>query len=421
MTRYALRKLKIMMHENGLKSILINNRSDFIASLFVYVRVGSVNEKLSQLGISHFLEHLMFKGSKNYSVNLMIRNIESMGGEINAATSKEYTMYYMNVQKDYLEKGIMMLGDTMQNPIFPQNEIDIERKVVIEEIRRYYDNPRAVLYEKFYETIYAESFLKNSVIGTSQIIANISREEICSYYKTHYIPAKMIVVVSGNFSESTVKKNINETFGRFEKSTLPAEPSLIEKVHNGKDVIEYGRMKVGQMLTGFLVTNINENDIYVANLAVSVLGVGRNSRLYRILYEKKHLVYSIGAFFSIGKGTGNICISSVFDSKNIEEIKSEIKNQIESIIDDGITKEELKRSKLVVKTDWYFSLETSFDIAELYGFWHLMGIPEFMIKFIKKIDVITIDDIRYFFKKHYLPEIISNVALLPKTRSYICR
>ncbi len=158
----------------------------------------------------------------------MNRNVENMGGYINAATAKEFTMYYINIQKDGLEESIKMLADTMQNPSFPQYEIDRERKVVTEEIQRHSDNPVAVIYEKFYKTLYAESALKNSIIGIPQVVANVSREEIYSYYKTHYIPEKMIVVISGNFDETSVAKLIDETFGKFEEQSAPPDPMLFE-------------------------------------------------------------------------------------------------------------------------------------------------------------------------------------------------
>ncbi|MDR0800644.1 MAG: insulinase family protein [Endomicrobium sp.] len=409
-----------MKYENGLTSVLINDKNSLTATAIVFIRAGSVDEKPSQAGLSHFLEHLMFKGSRNYSGDLMSRNVENMGGYINAATSKEFTMYYISIQKDGVEESIKMLADAMQNPLFPQDEIDRERKVVIEEIQRHSDNPGAVLYEKFYETVYIRSALKNSVIGTPQVIANVSRKEIYDYYKTHYVPAKMLVVVSGNFDKSAVEKLIGETFGKFEKRTPLPDPPLVEKVHDGKDITEYGKVEMGYMITGFLGPDANGEDIYVADLAASVLGGGESSRLYRSLYEKKHLVYSTASSFTTEKGTGNICITSVFDSKNLEKIKDEIRKQIEKIIDGTISEEELNRAKLSIKTDWNFSLETPFDVADNNGYWHLIGNPEFVTEYMKKIESATAGDIGDFFKKYYSPATASNVALLPSS-AHECR
>jgi predicted Zn-dependent peptidase len=411
---FTIKEQKTVKYENGLTSILINNKNNLVASVIVFVMVGSVNENSYQTGLSHFLEHLMFKVIKNYIGDMMTRKIENMGGYINAATTKEFTMYYINIQKDGLEESIRMLADSIQNPLFMQSEIDVEKKVVIEEIQRHFDNPISVLYEKFYETIYTKSALRNSIIGTSHIITNISYKEVYNYYRSHYIPEKMVVVVSGNFDEFSVKKLIYETFGKFKKQTKPIDPLLIEEACIGKDVVEYGEVELGYMITGFLGPSVNEEDIYVADLAVNILGGGKTSRLYRVIYEQKHLVYTIESFFVTGKGTGNIYIISTFDPKNLEDIKIEIKKQIENIISEGITEEELNRVKLLIKTDWNFSLETSFDVANMYGYWYLMGNPEFITEYIKRVENLKCINIDKFFKKYYSHKMVSNVILLPK-------
>jgi predicted Zn-dependent peptidase len=402
-------------YANGLTSILINDKNSLATSVIVFVRVGSVDEGSSQAGLSHFLEHLMFKGSKNYPGDLMARNVENMGGYINAMTSKEFTMYYINIQKDGLEESIKMLADTVCNPLFPHDEINMERKVVTEEIQRHLDTPICVLYDKFYETLYMQSALKNSIIGSAEVIANVSRDEIYGYHKTHYIPEKMIVAVSGNFDETKIKKLLDETFGKFAKQPVPAEPIFVEKTHNGKDIVEYGKVETGYMLTGFLGPEGNVDDIYVADLAASILGGGKSSRLYRSLYDDKHLVYSISASYSKEKGTGSIYISSTFASKNLKAIKDEIKNQIEGIINNDILEEELARAKLTIKTNWAFSNETPCNIAINNGLWQLMDSLGSVNEYIGKIAKITTCDVIKFFKKYYLPETISNLALLPKS------
>ncbi|MDR0723616.1 MAG: insulinase family protein [Endomicrobium sp.] len=403
-----------MKYENGLTSLLLHNENSLCASVIVFVRVGSIDESPSQAGLSHFLEHLMFKGSKNYHGDLMSRNVENMGGEINAATSKEFTMYYISIQKDGIEESIKILADTIANPLFPSDEIDMERKVVIEEIQRHLDKHGSVLYDKFYETLYTQSNLKNSIIGTANIIANVSRKKIYAYYRTHYIPAKMFVVVAGNFDKTKVEKLIGETFGKLSIHPIPKDPVCLENVHIGKDIVEHKKVEVGYMLSGFLGPNINEDDIYIADLAANILGGGKTSRLYKSLYEDKRLVYNIDCSFSSHKGTGNIYTMSVFDAKNIDAIKIEIKKQIEDIINNGIAQEELDRSKLSKKTSWSFSLETPLDIAETYGYWYLVGKQKFMDEYLEKIESITLDDIKNFFKKFYSNKTFSNVALLPE-------
>ncbi|MDR3195541.1 MAG: insulinase family protein [Endomicrobium sp.] len=403
-----------MKYDNGLISILINDENSLTASAIVFVRVGAVDEKSSQAGLSHFIEHLMFKGSKNYPGDSFSKTVENFGGEINAATSKEFTMYYINMQKDFVEESLKMLADTIQNPLFPKDEIDKERKVIIEEIQRYFDNPGSVLYEKFYETVYKTSALKNSVIGTAEVIASISPEEIYKYYKAHYVPEKMVVIVSGGFDKEKVEQVIGDTFGKFEKQDTCNEPLVKEKNRVGKDITEYGKVEMGYMLSGFLACDIDDEDIYVADLAADILGGGKSSRLYKSLYEKKHLVYAVDASFSVEKGAGNVCITSVFKPRNLEAIKEEIEKQINDIINNGVTEEELNRSKLLLKTDWQFSNETPYDVADKSGYWSLMGNAEFVCAYLSNLECVTVKGVVEFFKKYCSKDAISHTALLPK-------
>ena len=406
--------VKKVKYDNGLVTILKSDKNTLAASVAVYVRAGSVDENPEQAGLSHFLEHLMFKGSKNYPGDELSRKVENMGGYINAATSKEYTMYYIDIQKDGVEEAVKMLADTMQNPLFPQDEIDRERKVVIEEIQRHSDNPVSILYETFFETIYEKSALKNSIIGNAKVISSVSREEIYSYYARHYVPGKMTVVISGNFDEDKIRKTAAETFGKFEPKVLPEEPDMLENVHKAKETVKKDKVETGYAIFGFLGPDMNSDDIFCSDIAYEILGGGKSSRLYRVLKEEKHLVYSIGASFMTVKGTGALFITAVFDPKNYEEIKKEINIQIQNIVSGGVSEDELRRAKLSIKTDWSFTFEKPFDIGFVYGYWQLMGKPEAVEEYITKTAKLTIEDVRGFFKKYYAEDKVTVTALLPE-------
>ncbi len=405
---------KKVKFDNGLEAVLKSDKNSLAASVCVYIRAGAVDEKPSQSGLSHFLEHLMFKGSENYPGDLMSRNVENMGGYINAATSKEYTMYYINIQKDGVEETVKMLADTLNKPLFPQDEIDRERKVVIEEIQRHSDNPYSVLFDNFFEAVYQESAMKNSIIGSSDVIANVTRDEIYDYYGAHYVPEKMKVLVIGNFDEKKIENLVAETFGKFEKKTAPEDPNLMETAKPKEDIIKKGNVELGYMLSGFVGPDINSDDVFTADLASIVLGGGKSSRLYRVLKEQKQLVYSIDSSFMTSKGSGLSFVRAVFDPKNLEEIKIEIAKQIDDIINNGITEEELKRAKLGIKTGWNFSMETPFDIAYHYGFWTVLGRPDAMDEYVPKIEALSAEDVQNYFAKYYSHDKIITAAYLPK-------
>ncbi|MDR0822705.1 MAG: insulinase family protein [Endomicrobium sp.] len=404
----------MFQYDNGIKVLFIHNDNSEIVSVKVFTRVGAIDEKPHQAGLSHFIEHLMFKGSKNFTGDSFSRNVENMGGYINAETSKDYTAYYVNIHKDGAKETIKMLADTVSNPLFCAPDIDRERKVVIEEIQRHLDNPFSTLGDMFFENIYKESAMKNSIIGRQEVIAGVSRDEIYDYYQTHYAAGKMLVVVCGNFDEAQIKPIIDETFGKFEKRNVPQEPPLKESLHKGADLIKNAKVETGYMISGFIGPDSLSEDFYAADLSADILAGGKSSRLYRVLKEDKKLIYEIDSAFYAMKGNGLFYIDTVFDEKNISKIKEEMQNQIADIINKGVSDEELNRAKISLKTSWNFSAEIPSKTASMFGYWTLMERKDLIDNYLSKIESANKQNIKDFFAKYSAKDLISNIALVPQ-------
>ena len=408
--------VKFMNFKNGLTAILKKDTSVPIVSVYIWVKTGSINENPEQAGLSHFIEHLVFKGTANYPGNTEImENIENMGGYVNAATSKEYTCFYIDIQKDGYIQAIKMLSDMVTNPLFPENEIVPERKVVIEEIQRHKDNPHSQLFEKFMATIYKQAAYKNSVIGTEDVIANIPREEIVKYFKQHYIPSRMVIAVVGDINIKETKKVISETLGK-NQNTNPdlIEPNIIEQDDKGMEVTTTDKLAHTYMLAGFLGPDMNSKDVYVADVALNILGSGKSSRLNRILKEEKQLVYSISSSFMTLNGTGSAYISAIFEKDKYEEIKKTLVEELDKFTNEGPTQEELQKIKINMKADWLFELQTVNEQASLLGYWKLFGHPEILENYLANIEKVTIDDVKNFMKKYYSNDKLSKVVVFPK-------
>ncbi len=408
--------VKFMNFKNGLTAILKKDTSVPIVSVYIWVKTGSINENPEQAGLSHFIEHLVFKGTANYPGNTEImENIENMGGYVNAATSKEYTCFYIDIQKDGYIEAIKMLSDMVTNPLFPENEIVPERKVVIEEIQRHKDNPHSQLFEKFMATIYKQAAYKNSVIGTEDVIANIPREEIVKYFKQHYIPSRMVIAVVGDINIKVTKKVISETLGK-NQNTNPdlIEPNIIEKNDKGMEVTATDKLAHTYMLAGFLGPDMNSKDVYVADVALNILGSGKSSRLNRILKEEKQLVYSINSSFMTLNGTGSAYISAIFEKDKYEEIKKTLIEELDKFTNEGPTQEELQKIKINMKADWLFELQTVNEQASLLGYWNLFGHPEILENYLTSIEKVTINDVKNFMKKYYSSDKLSKVVVFPK-------
>lgn len=406
--------VKKMKFENGLTAVIKKDSSVPIVSVNIGVRVGSVNEEPSQAGLSHFIEHLLFKGSKNYEGDLMTRTVEKMGGYINAATSKEYTCFYIDIQKDGYIEAIKMLADTVANPLFPEDEITQERKVVIEEIQRHKDNPQAELFEHFMATLYKSSDYKNSVIGFRDVIANVSRDEIVKYHSTHYIPSKMVISVVGDINEKETVETIKNTLGKLEKKELPKEPVIIENFSKNDEFTTKDKVAHSYMLAGFLGPDSSSKDIYVADVALKILGDGKSSRLYRKLKEEQNLVYAISSSFFSLKGTGSAYILAVFEQDNYNKVIESIENELDLFLKDGPTQEELNRIKTNIKSDWLFDLQTFNEQANQLQYWYLQGHPEIFKDYLKNIDKVTIKDVKDFMNKYYSKEKLSKAVIFPK-------
>ncbi len=245
--------VKTVRLHNGTTVLIDENHSQPLVTVQVWVKVGSINEDESTYGLSHFIEHLIFKGSKNYPGDLMTRMVETRGGMINAATSKEFTEFYIDMQKDGFEDAVKLLADAMSNALFPQEEIDRERPVVIEEIVRSNDNPGSVLYDLFNTTMFLVTPYKHNVIGSANIIRKVSREDILNYYHKHYLPENIIVSVGGDFDAGKAREIIKNSFGKTEMDSRAAseQPSLIEPEHKSNFLARTKDVEHAYWLGGF--------------------------------------------------------------------------------------------------------------------------------------------------------------------------
>ena len=407
---------KYMKLKNGLTAILKKDTSVPIVSVYIWVKVGSINEKPEQAGLSHFIEHLVFKGTKNYPNSTeILENIENMGGYINAATSKEYTCFYIDIQKDGYIEAIKMLSDMVTNPLFPEKEIVPERKVVIEEIQRHKDNPHAQLFEYFMSTIYKQSAYRNSIIGTQEVIANIPREEIIKYFKQHYIPSRMVISVVGDIDIKETKKVISETLGQNQNAdTAFSEPDIIEQNSDGVELTKTDKLEHTYMLAGFLGPDMSSKDIYVADIALNILGEGNSSRLNRVLKEEKQLVYSISSSFMTVNGTGVNYISAIFEKDNYEKVQEALFKELDKFIKDGPTREELDKVKINIKANWLFGLQTVNEQANQLGYWALFNHSQVFKNYLSNIEKVTVEDVKNYMKKYYSKNKLSKVVIFPK-------
>lgn len=399
---------------NGL-TIIAREIPNNIVSIQIWFKVGSRNESDKNNGISHFIEHLVFKGTKKRGVNQLSKEIESVGGKINGATSKDYTFYYATVAKDFIDIAIDGLIDSVLNPVFNNEEIERERKVVIEEILRQDDNPYSCLFNLLNDISYVNHPYKMPVIGKKEIIESLTREDIVSYYNKFYVPENMIIVIVGDFNTEEIVKKIKKYF-----STKSSKSHLLninmKAEFNSCKIEKETSFKKCYLAVSWLAPTVDNEDTYAMDVITTVLGQGRSSRLYRELKEKQQLCYSIESSYGTMKDEGLFKIFAILDEKNNILLQEKIMEEINKM-KEGITLNELNKVKTMIENSYIFDHETNESIASSLGYYEAISSYKLELSYLDNIKKITLDDVKRVANK-YLSSKPSIVVFKPKKESF---
>ncbi|MDQ7037814.1 MAG: pitrilysin family protein, partial [Aquificota bacterium] len=330
---------------NGAKLIVKPREDTEAVAIHVWFRVGSAYEKYDEKGMAHFLEHMLFNGSEKYPYGEIERIIESLGGNINAGTSKDFTYYHVEIASPYWKTALEVLYQLTMKALLSEDMIEKEKPIVIEELRRGKDNPSTVLWETFEKTAYKVSPYRFPIIGFEETISRFTRDQILEFYRNFYQPRNMAVVVVGKVDPKEVEEEVLKTFGSEEgrpvpKVTIPGEP---DQIGPRFERIEDPRVEKAYWIIGWRVPPIARTDYYALIVLDEILGDGRTSVLYRELKEKG-LVYS---YFSgdLGRPRDNFyVIGATFDPGNYEKVKTRVLEILRELYE-GITEDRVEEAK----------------------------------------------------------------------------
>lgn len=418
---YLEKPVEVYERENGHKIVFAYKKGGLI-NISSWVKTGSINENDINNGISHFLEHLMFKGTSKHKAGEFDRTLESRGAIVNAATWKDYTFYYVTIPKGSSDKNfkdtLNLHADMMLDPVIPDNEIGApfdlndphittkrERHVVIEEIRMRKDQPWTKVYNLLNKNLYKNHPYKRDVIGNEQIISQISRETVLEYYKTHYTPNNITTIIVGEIEPAQVLPLICKEFDFKGRTNAPQTVYEIDKPENETKVVEeYSKINTGFLMFGYLgpkACDIKTSTIL--EMICLILGQGQSSRFYQELIEKpKNPIFNIisSDYYHFRDG-GNIFIDANFKPEKKEEAIEQIKAQIKRLYTEGINEQELKKAKKKLKAGFAENSETVSDIGENIGFYMTVcNKLEYVEEYIKVIDEITLEDIKQTAKEY---------------------
>ncbi len=415
------RSSRFRMHElaNGMKVIVRETPGTGVATADVWLNVGSANEAAEIEGISHFLEHMMFKGTERRPTGQMDEVVEGIGGVLNAGTSKDFTHYYMTVPSSNIDVAIDALGDALTSSTLQSAELEKERGVILEEISRKEDNPFGTLYEKLYEVAFSKSPYRHSVLGETQVISGITREQMWGYYRHFYTPARMALIVAGDVRAEDIVRKAQDAFGQ-ESASGNARNGLPGSQWNaGQNVVIEKDVKEVYSATAFPAPGILDVDkVIAADVLQAILSDGRSSRLNRELKEKRGLVSSIGASYPTHRAQSLFAIFATMQPANLEEYRKALDQELDRARQHKPADEVLERAKRQLVNSYYFSQETSGGAASLTGYYYtLTGSLAFEQHYVERVQAVTAEQVRDCAKELFVPEQAVRVTLVPPAAS----
>lgn len=360
---YTVQKLP-----NGQTVVVYPIKDNPIVTIDTWIKTGSINETDANNGVAHFLEHLFFKGTKAHPTGDFDRILESKGAIVNAATSKDFTHYYITIPSEYFDTAMELHSDMLLNPQIPRKELEKERKVVLEEISKDSNSPSKKVYENLNDMMYTKHPYKRKVIGSEDIIGTIRREEILEYFNNYYAPSNMVTLVIGNVDADKAISKIQQSFNQEYKKPIKKSFKKEAPLQSQKRKIEYTDTQSGYLMIGFRGANIMENDTFALDILAEILGGGKTSRLYRDIKEQKGLAYSISASNGSYRDDGIFYISANYIPTNLEKLEKSIFEEINNIQKYGITEEELQRAKNIIVQNTYYARESTSNISSELGY-----------------------------------------------------
>lgn len=342
---------------NGLR--IVAEKIDYVKSVSfgIWVKVGSTNENDNTNGMSHFIEHMLFKGTKNRSANQIAEDTDNIGGQMNAFTSKDCTCFYIKVLDENLDAAVDILSDMFFNSTFAEEEIEKEISVVIEEIKMYEDSPEDVVHDKLSETVFKNSPLAYPILGTIDNLKSYTRERVLEYKEEQYTPERTVISIAGNFDEDYLIKLLEDKFGKWKNKQGLSE--ILDSDHNRNIIGVNKELEQLHVCLGTKTIGRHDDLYYPLMIMNNLFGGTMSSRIFQEIREKRGLVYSIYSFTSNYAENGLFGIYAGLAYENLEEAIKTILVEMDKMKEAKITEEEFNRAKQQIKSNFILGLEST--------------------------------------------------------------
>lgn len=397
--------------DNGLRIVYKKDVDSLVTMIGYAVRVGSRNESIGEYGMAHCLEHMLFKGTKKRSNINIINRIEAVGGELNAYTTKEETVIYAFVPKEYGFRTVNILTDIVTNSTFPQSELEKEKVVIIDEINSYKDSPSEQIYDDFENMLFSKSKMGHYILGTEKSVKNMTSDSIRKFYAKYYNPQNMVLFVNGNIDFELMVSQVEYMFASSYKQHYAH--NNINCIYNTNVVSKKRNKNTHQnhIILGRTAYSMYDDRKNTLSLLTNILGGNSmNSRLNMLLREKEGLVYSIDASYTQYSDTGIFNISWGCAKENTNKTIEIIENELIDLCTNGISEDELTRAKIQQKGQLKLAVDSRENLFLSMGKSILYFDKVYTIdEMFSKIDSIKIEDINSVAKDILDPKSMSRL------------
>ena len=384
----------------GLRIITEQMPSVRSAAIGIWVNVGSRDEVASQTGSAHYLEHLLFKGTKNRTALDISSTIDAVGGEMNAFTSKEVTCFYTRVLDTSVPEAIEVLVDMITSATITSVDVDQERQVVLEEIAMRDDDPADIVHEQFSRALYGDAPLGRSILGTVENISSLSRRSIHGFYRKYYTPDRLVVAVAGNIDHASIVKQIRKAFnlGGFDLGgeETPYVPSKVKtKVSHSGGFVKFDKTtEQANLVIGVPGLDRADERRYIQSVFNAALGGGMSSRLFQEVREKRGLVYTVYSFGQQFQDAGMAGVYAGCSPKNLEQVTQVITDVLDEVALNGITEAELVKAKGQVSGGMVLGLEdTSSRMSRIARSEMNHGYVPSVSQVLERISAVTLEEV----------------------------
>ena len=363
-------------HSSKTRCVFVDNKELPLISIDIWCKAGSSFEDVDKNGTAHFLEHMIFKGSNKIMPGEFDHKIESLGGISNASTGYDDVHYHVLVPPSNFKESLALLTNIVVAPVFNPDEFIKEKGVVIDEIKQQNDQPEEKLFNYFLKRVWLNSNYSNSILGTEQSVKKLNINDLQEFHANHYNNEKICIAIAGNLSDNIYKILEESDLSGIDKNPIYKDQNLLNIENNlnirtrkGREVIKFDNLEFSRIFMAWFIPNISDQrNIIGLEILASILSVGRNSRLVKLLKEERNLVESVYVDVNAGELGGLFILEANCENDDINIVEKLVNNILDEIsICKFLTIDELKKAINIVKSNYIFNLETSTQLTSFFG------------------------------------------------------